>query len=146
MPTLAKLFAAIGFALVGYFSAEAVKPFMPQGTQFGLFSELTALIGVICGWLIMGGLTGKGYVQAASGGIRVAVTIAFWALIGFSTYEMILRSMKMRYDGPMEAVLGIFELMMDYGRYLAHTEVIATLGIGGILAGLACEFAARRWS
>jgi hypothetical protein len=118
---------------------------MPEGTQFGWFSEITAAIGLLCGWIVMGGLVGRGYAEAAASGVRVSVTITFWALLGFSIYEMVLRSTKLRYDGPMEAVLAAFALMLDYGSYLGTVAIIGTLAAGGVLGGLAAEFARRRW-
>jgi hypothetical protein len=145
MPTAAKLVAALAFALVGYFAANAVKPVMPEGTQFGWFSELTAGIGLLCGWIVMGGLTGRSYGEAAASGVRVSATIVFWALLGFSIYEMVLRSTKLRYDGPMEALLAVFALMLDYGSYLGTAAIIGILAVGGVVAGIAAEWAGRRW-
>ena len=145
MPTAAKLFAAIAFALVGWLAAEAYKPLMSEGTQFGFFSEICAAIGALCGWLILGPHTGKGYGSAAGIGVRVAVTLVFWALLGFAIQEMVLLSMKLRYDGPMEAVLAVFDIMLDRARLLADPRVLAVLFGGGILGGAVSEFAARRW-
>lgn len=147
MPTAAKLVAALAFALVGYFAAQAVKlpGVLPEGTQFGWFSEITAGIGFLCGWIVMGGLVGKGYPEAVASGLRISVTIVFWALLGFSIYEMVLLSMKMRYDGPMEAVLAVFDLMLDYGKRLFTLPIIGTLAVGGVLGGIAAEYAGRHW-
>ena len=147
MPTAAKLFAAVAFAMVGYFTMQAVKlpGVLPDGTQFGRASELCAVIGALCGWFVMGGLVGRGYRDAAMSGVRVSATILAWGLLGFSIYEMILRSTKMRYDGPMEALLAVFGLILDYGRTLGTLPILGTLVIGGMLAGMFAEFAARRW-
>lgn len=147
MPTAAKAVAAVLFALVGYFAAQAVKMpgVMPEGTQFGWFSEITAGIGFLCGWIVMGGLVGRGYGEAAASGLRVSVTIVFWALLGFATYDMVMQSMKMIYDGPMEAVLDVFDIMLNYGKRLGTMQIIGTLAIGGVLAGCAAEWAGRRW-
>ena len=68
------------------------------------------------------------------------------AVLGFSIYEMILRSTKMMYDGPMEALLGVFDLVIYYGKMMGSPEFIATLLIGGVLGGIAAEWAGRRWS
>lgn len=145
MPTAAKLFAAVVFAVVGYLAAEAYKPGMPEGTQFGLFSELTAFIGLLCGWMVMGVLAGQGYGRAAGYGLRTSATLVFWALLLFSVYEMILRSMKMRYEGPMEALVGVFDLMLQHGLLVLTVPVLAVLAAGGVLGGWAAEFAGRRW-
>jgi hypothetical protein len=58
---------------------------------------------------------------------------------------MILRSTKMMYDGPMEALLGVFDLMLYYGKMMGSPEFIGTLLVGGIIGGLAAEAAGKRW-
>jgi hypothetical protein len=84
--------------------------------------------------------------SAAMGfGVRTSVTIAVWALLGFSIYEMILRSMKMRYDGPMDAVLGVFALMLERGQMMLTPEVLGVLFTGGVLGGMLAEWAGRQW-
>jgi hypothetical protein len=145
MPTAAKLVAAIVFAALGFMAAELFKPAMPEGTQFGLFSPICAGIGLLCGWIVMGPLAGFGTGAAMGSGVRTAATIAFWALLGFSIYEMVLRSMKLRYDGPMEAVLAVFDLMLERGRLMLMPELLGLLLVGGLLGGVVVEWAARRW-
>jgi hypothetical protein len=93
----------------------------------------------------MGPLAGHGYRASLGYGLRTAVTVVFWGLLVFSIYEMILRSMKMRYDGPMEALLGAVDLALEHGRAMLNAPVLTTLFTGGILAGLVVEWAGRRW-
>jgi len=145
MPTAAKLFAAFAFAAVAFFAAELFKPAMPEGTQFGLFSVICAVIGLLNGWIVMGSLVGRGMWAAMGFGVRTSVTIAVWALLGFSIYEMILRSMKMRYDGPMDAVLAAFALMLERGQMMLTPEVLGVLFTGGVLGGMLAEWAGRQW-
>jgi hypothetical protein len=146
MPTAGKLVAAVFFAILGFLMAEAYKHVMPPETQFGKFSLITAAIGLLCGWLIVGSLTGRGYGRAWGLGIRTAITIVAWATLGFSLYEMILRSMKGRYGGsPMEALTGAVKLILEYGQKMADQQFLLTLFIGGIIGGLATEWASRRW-
>jgi hypothetical protein len=146
MPTAAKLFAAVAFAAIGWLAAHVYIPGLPQGTQVGYFREITALIGLIVGWRVMGTLIGQGYMQAMGSGIRTSVTMTFWAIVVFSTYTMVITSTKGFYDGPMEAVTGTFGIMLDYGVLLARQNVIIVLVLGGIIGGYLAEFAARRWS
>lgn len=146
MPTAAKLIAAIGFALLGYVAAELVKTHMPEGTQFGAFSAVCGAIGLLCGWLVMGGLVGDGWVRAMGYGMRVSVTLVFWALLFFSIYEMVRRATKLRYDGPMEAITAVFAIGIEYGRILVAPDILAVLLIGGGLLGVISEWSARRWS
>ena len=60
MPTASKLFAAFALAAVAFFTAEMIKGHMPPSTRFGAFSEVSALIGLLCGWLLLGPETGGG--------------------------------------------------------------------------------------
>ncbi|HEX9859354.1 MAG TPA: TrgA family protein, partial [Paracoccaceae bacterium] len=78
-------------------------------------------------------------------GVRTSVTIAFWALLGFSGYVMILRSMDLRYDGPMEALTATVDLMLEHGVQMATPKVLGTLFLGGLLGGLLAEWAGKRW-
>jgi hypothetical protein len=146
MPTAAKLIAAVAFAIVAFIAAATYVPHMPEGSQIGLFREITAGIGFAVGWFVMGGLVGPGYAEAAASGVRTSVTLVFFALLGFSVLQMVKKSYKMLYDGPMEAVLGVFEIMLDYGRMMLQPDVLGVLAVGGILGGMLAEWAGRRWS
>ena len=145
MPTAAKIVGAISFAIFGYFAALAVIPVLPEGTQIGRMREISAFIGLLNGWFIMGRLTGKGYRAGIGSGIRTAITVVIWALIVFAIYEMVLRSTKLRYDGPMEAVTAAFGLMLEYGKLLLTKEIIGTILIVGGICGAITEWAGKRW-
>lgn len=145
MPTAARLVAAVIFALAGFLAAEAYKPLMEEGTNFYAFSPLTGLIGALTGWVVMGGLAGRGYVAAAGFGLRTMVTVVFWALVAFCIYDMVLLSLKMRYDGPMEAVVGIFELMVERVLLMRDANFLVTLVVCGFIGGMVTEYAGRRW-
>ncbi len=86
-----------------------------------------------------------GYRAAMGYGLRTMVTTVFWILLAFSTYLMILRSMDKVYDGPMEALVGIFDLMIEYATPMANTLMIGTLFVSGIVAGVIVEWVGRRW-
>ena len=145
MPTAAKLFGAAAFALLGWFAANMYTGLMPEGAQTGLLREIVAFLGVIIGWRVVGGNAGKGYNAATGTGLRAGIILVFFALLGFSIYEMVLLSMQMRYAGPVDAVLGVFDLMMDYGRVMLTIEMIGTLVVGSVLGGWFAEFASRHW-
>lgn len=146
MPTASKLISAAAFALIAFIAAELYKTTVPERTEWGQLSLICAGIGLLCGWLVMGTLTGRGYRAATGYGLRTSVTIMFWILIGFSIYEMVKRSTNLRYDGPMEAVLGSFELAMEFAVSMATVPVIGTFAIGGIVAGALAEWVGRRWN
>ena len=145
MPTASKLFAALAFALLAFFAAEILKPHLPEGTQFGNFSFYCALIGLVAGWRVMGPAAGRGWWAAANAGVRTAATTLAIALLIFSIYQMLVLAFRRSYDGPMEAVVGIFSVGVDYFMHVLQWDVLAVLAVGGGLAGMMSEWASRRW-
>lgn len=145
MPTAAKLFAGFAFAILAFFTAEIFKPHMPAGTQFGNFSFVSMLIGLVAGWRVMGPEAGRGNWAAVNSGIKSSAVMIGLALLIFSTYEMLVQAFKPAYNGPMEAVVAIFDIGVGYLATLAVWDVLAVLIVGGALAGLLSEWAARRW-
>ncbi len=146
MPTAAKLVAALCFALVGWLAANAHVPALGEGAAVGRFREITALIGALVGWRILGAAAGKGHVEAMGRGLTAAAMLAFFALLGFSTYQMVIGSLRGQYgSSPMAAVLGIFQLMMTNARNMISPGVLGVLILGGLLGGMATEGASRRW-
>lgn len=146
MPTAGKLIAAVAFALVGWLAARAYIPQLPEGTRTGYFPEITAVMGLLIGWLTLGPTAGRrGYVEGGSLGLRTSIFVVIWALLGFSIYYMVLRSTKLIYKNAGEAVLDVPLLMVQYGKLVACVPVLEVLVVGGILGGLATEFAGRRW-
>jgi hypothetical protein len=146
MPTAAKLVAAIAFAIVGAIAAHLFLPVLPEGTPPGYLREVSALFGLVCGWRIMGRRVGKGMGEAAGSGILTAVCLLFWVMLFFSGFTMIRRSMRMLYDGPVDALLGAMSIMFDYGKLLAAPATPVALLIGGVLAGWLAEATRRRYS
>ncbi|MFZ5708491.1 MAG: TrgA family protein [Pseudomonadota bacterium] len=146
MPTAARLFAALSFLLVAFFAAEIIKPHMPEGTQFGAFSEVSALIGLALGWRVLGPAAGRGYYNSAGAGIRTSVLVVLLGLFVFSTENMIVQAFRRAYDGPTDAVIGIVKIALDYGQVLLDPEVALFLLFGGAGAGLLAEWASRRWA
>jgi hypothetical protein len=145
MPTGAKAMAALTFAVVGWLIANAYVPNMPEPMPVGRFRELTALLGAIIGWRVMGPSVGKTYIEAIGSGWKTVIVLVFFALLLFGIYEMIGQSVKMRYDGPMDAVIDVFRRMMDRSQALLALNVFSVMAIGGGVAGILTENASRRW-
>jgi hypothetical protein len=144
MPTAAKLISALFYALLGWVLADIYVPAMDGGPNVGRLREICALVGAICGWRVMGNLVGESMWLALGSGLRTSVTLAFFCFLGFSTYEMVLQSTKMVYDGPMEAVLGIFEIMVEYLAVAMIPGFVGTLIVGGMIGGLIGEWTHRQ--
>ncbi len=145
MPTAAKFIALVAFAAVLFFAADAVKLQVPERTQWGYFSFVCAGIGALCGWVISGGRAGKGYVAGLGTGMRTAIQAAVWALLFFAVREIVFRSMKRMYDGVFDAVLGTFDIFLEYGTAVMRPEPLVAILVGGALAGLLVEWTARQW-
>jgi len=147
MPTAARLAAALAFAAVAFFAAESFVFELPEGTNPGMFSKISAALGAFSGWTQMGRLAGGGYFSAATMGIRTLGVMLFYIFVTFCLYEMITFSMKLRYEGPGDAVIGFFDLVMEYG-YLMITsvEVMSVLLVGSVLGALLTEWVNARAS
>ncbi|MFT4961582.1 MAG: hypothetical protein ACI92Z_002674 [Paracoccaceae bacterium] len=145
MPTAARLVAAICLALLAFIVSGQIMPLMPEGTNFGYFTYVNIALGVVTGWVIMGKRAGLGTTAAINNGITGVIALLFWGLFVQGCYEMIRLAMRHRYDGPFDALLGIAQIGAGYAMTFLVPHVIATLLIGGILAGFATEYAAKRW-
>lgn len=146
MPTGGKLIGAIVFALLAYFISDLIKPLLPEGTATGLFSPVNAIIGLVMGWRIMGRAAGDSYRQAFGYGFTTIAAIVFWCLLTWSGYEMIKRSMRLYYDGPIEALQDMASLALEYARLIAVQEVLVPAVVGTIFCAWLSNFFGRRWS
>ena len=145
MPNAARLVAALSLALIAFIVSGLVMPLMPEGLDFGYFTWVNVGLGVLCGWIVMGKRAGRGITPAINNGITGVLALLFWGLFVQGAYEMCRQAMRNRYDGPFEALGAIFTIGMDYGLTIMVPSIIWTLLVGGVLAGLATEYAWRQW-
>lgn len=147
MPTAAKLVAAIIFAVVAWLAADQYAPLMPDGRPAGVLREVSAIIGVMCGWTVLGGFLMKprGRIEAMGTGVRTSITITVIVLVIFSVWDMLYRSIQGRYDGPMEAVLDIFGRAVVLGQPMFNPGVVSVLLLGGLIGGAAAHWAGSKW-
>ena len=146
MPTAAKLVAAALFALLAVVGVQVFIPLLPEATQVRGLVPSAIAIGVACGWLILGRVAGRGYGMAIGNAISTGVALVFWMLLLWALVEMVERSTRMRYDGPMQALLGGLGLMVEYGTLMIDMQVLGVLLLGSAVVGIATEWVARRWS
>ena len=147
MPTGARATGAVVFLVVGWLLANVYVANMPYEKSVGSFRELTALIGLLVGWLFMGSSVGKTYLDAAGSGLKTVFVLSFWAILMFSIWEMLkISTKKMVYDGPMDAVVDVFAIMLDRFWPLLSVGCVSVFFIGGAIGGVITEAASRRWS
>jgi len=145
MPTAAKLVAGLLWALVAWFASNLIKPYFPEGTDLGRFAEVNAALGLLLGWTMAGPRAGLGWSAAISYGLTTTVSLVVVGVFMHSFAEMVRLSMRRMYEGPVEGVVAVFGLMVEYFALMAQPDVIVTLLVGGLIAGLATEWAGRRW-
>lgn len=146
MPTAAKMAAAIVLGAVAWYASDLVRPLMPEGTDFGWFNYVNLALGLACGWFVVGTRVGRSYFESFSAGLTGMAALVFWAFFLQSFNEMLKLALQRRYDGPVEAIVAIFEIAVDFGSSLLDANLIITLVVGGILSGVVSEWASRRWS
>lgn len=146
MPTAGKLagaifFAILAFILAGIYRLELERDYMP-GSYYGM----SMLIGLLCGWRVMGPRTEDRRIETANSGLLTTVVMIAVSLIYFSTVDMLRRASNEMYSGPLEALTSIFQIAADNVTRMATLEFVGTALVGGIICGLLAGQAGRRWS
>ncbi len=145
MPDAAKLMAAAGMAVLAFIVTGLIIPLFEEETNFGYFTHVNVVLGAIVGWIVIGRRAGRGIVSAINVGITSSVVLVFWGLFIQSCNEMTRLALKNRYDDPFEAIIAIFQIGSEWAILMTTVLVWSTLLIGGIVVGLASEFAWRTW-
>lgn len=146
LPTAARLVAAISLGVLGWIGSDLVRPLMPPHTAFGWFNYVNAVLGVLCGWFVIGSRAGRGYAEALANGLTGILALVIWGFFVQSFNLMLKQSLEKKFEGPVEAIVGIFDNALDYGQYLVDPLLIGQLLVGGLICGLLAEMAARRWT
>jgi Flp pilus assembly pilin Flp len=147
MPTGPKLVAALMFGMLAYFCSDLAGQLLPEGSRTNWLSPLNGLIGVVMGWRICGARAGDGLVASLGYGLTTVFAITFWAILIWAGYDMTKNSMRMRYDGPVEALQEMGVTMVEYARMVATgPDVIGSIVIGALVCAWVTEFFSRRWT
>ncbi len=145
MPTAAKLIGAAAFAVLAWLVSDLVMGELPEGSSAKWLHEVNAAIGLLMGWRVMGPRAGEGAVRAAGVGLSTVVATVFWCLLAWGGYQMTINSTRMRYDGPVEALQDMANLMVEYLFMIGTAPIVAAILLGGIFCGWLAEMAAQRW-
>lgn len=144
MWTAAKLVAGLLLAGLCWYGSELVKPLLPEGFDPRRMSEVNAIVGFLVGWSFMGARVRGGLTAAISYGFTGSILAALWCLAVDSTLEMLRLSFRGQYDGPIEAIMDIFDMMLQYGQLMLTPSVLVVLLGGGVIVGIIAEFTSRR--
>ena len=146
MPTAARLTAAIFFGIVGYLFAQMASPYFPEAREPFYWYPLNVGVGAVVGWIVCGSRAGSGYSNALANGLTTGVGMLFWVYFLFCFHEMIRKSLRKSYDGPIEAVVNVFQLMLEWGEKFMIAELGILMAVGSVVAALITEFVGRRYS
>jgi hypothetical protein len=145
MPTAGRLTAAIAFAVIGIYIATLISPLFEQDKEPLWWVPLCLAAGIWSGWVVVGSRAGKGYSAGIGNGITGVLAFAFWVLFLLSFADMIKKSLRQAYEGPVEAVVSVFELMGTYVLAFWSPTLIGLILICGVGGGLFAEYFAKRF-
>ena len=102
--------------------------------------------GLWTGWVVVGTRTGNGWAAGIGNGLTGIVAFVFWTMFLYSFFEMIKKSMRNSYDGPMDAIMNVFELMYRNAIQLFNAELAIAMVVGGVIAGLFAEYFGKKYT
>ena len=145
MPDAARLVAALSLALVALLLAPQVTRFLPAGLSPLRFMVASTIIGFICGWSFLGCRAGRGIHAAIACGVTGVALLALGSAVLLGSFDMLGQAGHMRLRGPLDAVEAL--VMLGTGRLLSfgNLPLVAQMLAGALFAGLATEYAKRRW-
>lgn len=144
MPTMAKLVGALGLALTGVMTSQAIVPYMPEGTKMAGLTLVAASFGLLLGWRVIG-VAAEAPGRSAAAGLRASFYLAIWGLGFLGAVQMLHKALRMRYDGPGEALADIVTEGAQLGYAALQLDVIGTLFLGGAITAIVAAWAGRRW-
>ena len=146
MPTAGRLAGAIVFGLFGWYLAGLTIPFFPESNAPTYWLPVVSFISLIVGWNICGKRAGRGYNPAIGTGLTCSFAIGFCALFAVSFNQMLSNALRNRYnDGTMEAVIDVFNQMLEFSVLFYDVTLIATIVIGGIVCAWITEYFGQRF-
>ena len=98
------------------------------------------------GWRISGARAGVSMRASLGYGITSAAMTVFWCLFIWAGYLMVIASMRLRYDGPVDALQNMGVMMFEFARTMSTGAVLGSLLVGALFAGWLTEQVARRYS
>ncbi|MEL6608915.1 MAG: TrgA family protein [Pseudomonadota bacterium] len=143
MPTAARLVAALSFAAVAAYVSLIIQGYFEDKDPAPNLWWINALFGVIVGWQVAGPKGGQGARAMLGSWLTTTVALIFVCMFFNSAAEMIKRSLRKDYDRPVEAVVAVFEIMLEFAPVTLTQPVLILCFAGGLLAAFLTEVAGR---
>jgi hypothetical protein len=146
IPTMAKLFAALSLAGTGFFTTNEIIPYLPPGVEgAGVLPLVAASFGLLMGWRVVGLHPGRPWMVALGDGLRGALYMMLWSYAFLGAAQMLKLAMRMRYDDVVEAMVDIIGQGAAIAQATSGLNVLMVLVVGAAFAGLASEWAFRKY-
>lgn len=144
MPNAPRLVAAILFAALCFWAGDILRSTLPDSLPGHQLAKTAAALGLLFGWQMLGARAGAGYVASTGFALTTLGLVVLWSLVIFSAAEMVERSLRKFYDGPMEGLENMVELIVEYAKLLIHPDFMWSALIGSVFVGWVVEFTAQR--
>jgi hypothetical protein len=137
MFTLTRLVSALFIGGFAFLVAPQYELLYGPDYELGHFEGWVGRVGLIVGWLFVGGLIGKRglwfSIYAVAQGL-VLTAVASAAL--FAVREVFIRGYRMRIREPFEAVLAMPQITWEYLQVALQKDFLLLLGGGALILGL----------
>lgn len=145
MPTAAKLIAALALALT---AAIAANIFVGENSEIPIgwrFIATNAVVGFFAGWYSLGRNPGHSNFAGAMSGLRSLVFLLIGAGMVFAGYFVMRNLQQFKSKDVTAMPLAWIEKSFEYVVAAFSQDVVVTLVIGGLIAGVATYQASIRW-
>lgn len=147
MPTAAKLVASIFLAISGAIVIMVAVNVYPDIARRGNSMLAAAVVlGLFNGWLGLGKKVAIDEAPAIFIGLKSGVAYFLWVLFFFGLEGMIAGIVQHAYYQPMQALLQIPARMLQYGRMAMDIQILGTMLVLAVIAGIIVKGADKRWS
>ncbi len=146
MPTAGRATAAAAFAALAFGVSLMVVPLLPASLPLDRMPLWNAGIGAVLGYRIVGLHAGSGVAESVGRGLTAGSAILVAALFVHSGARMVELALRRRYDGAMDGLAAVFELMAGYAVLVAAPAPMAAAAVGSAACGLLADAMQRRFS
>lgn len=145
MPTIGKLASLLVFTALALGVSETMKIGLPEGRPTKYFTIVNVLVAAYLGWTMAKNRFHDPYSVSLGSGITIAFCITVVSTFLFAFAEMIKISQRGIYDGPVEAVVNVFQICVDWLPMILTPVLIGAVIGGGAIGGIFIEWVNRRF-
>ena len=145
MPTAARLAGAAMFVLLAFIASSMMLPLFGEGAVPRQWLAINIFAALLAGWATLGSRAGQGMTASFANAFTALGVFLFWMLFIHGFNEMVDRAFRKYYDGSLEAIVAIFQQMIEIAGKVFTLETVGFLIVGSLVASFAAEYAARHF-